>query len=353
MRSTGRNPSRSLMPIMCPFTSAFQVCIRCGTHLARLQEPQRGDLHREPEPVPAVRTADERAPLEARCSGSCTLVARLEYATTLALVRPARRWCTSCAPAWPACSSERRSASTSALSGSRSQVSGGRLDHQRGDRGRRDDSTMLVGRPGPTHEPDRVRRVVRRGLRGQLVEEPDVDGQVEHPVHVAEPEPVAAPLQELRGRATPRAVPRLGVRPVGLGVQHRAAVPAGDLLHVGEHGRPVPASPVLRVGVDLRACACVEVVDEGAGRTWPATTVAPSSTPANWLAEPVALGRPASATSVSASVHGVAARPRGRARPRRCTDGVPRGHRCLVERVDPHDLHQSRFCTSRQRSTTR
>ena len=33
-RSTGRNPSRSLMPIMCSFTSAFHVCSRRGTHLA-------------------------------------------------------------------------------------------------------------------------------------------------------------------------------------------------------------------------------------------------------------------------------------------------------------------------------
>ena len=190
--------------------------------------------------------------------------------------------------------------------------------------------------------------MVRRGLGGQLVEQSDVDGEVQHPVHVAEPEAVPAPLQELHG-LHPRAVPRLGVRPVGQRVQHHAAAPAGDLLHVDEHGRPVPSSPVLGVGVDLQR-GVVEVVDEGqlalASDDGRAVLDAGER-----LAEPVAL----------VSLEGyqrLLQRPRGpHVAPvehlRGDDDGVPRRHGRLVERVDPHDLHQSLFCTSRQRSTTR
>ena len=75
-------PIRSLTPIMWLLTSAFQVTTRPTSDRAGLELPEVGDLDREPEPVAAVRAADQGPPLvDARSALGVT--PRSVYATTV------------------------------------------------------------------------------------------------------------------------------------------------------------------------------------------------------------------------------------------------------------------------------
>ncbi len=119
-----------------------------------------------------------------------------------------------------------------------------------------------------------VRRVVRRRLGGQPVEQLLGDRQRQHPLHVAEPQREAAAARELRPRFA-RTVRPGGPGPEGLGVEQPAPMPTGLLLEPGQHRR-AEAAP-LRIGSTWTASVALSRLSSSGVDSWPTTTSRPST----------------------------------------------------------------------------
>ena len=167
-RATGTKPSRSLTPTMWRVDLGVVGDQLADVGALALEQPQVGDLDRQPEPVAAGVAADQRAPLV----GRARLVDRgreVGVGDQRRRRRRARRCCTSCGPAAPSSASPSRTVATSADSGSTLDLAGRRLGHQVAV-SRAQPSTSSSG-TGPDPRAQRVALVVRRGLGGELVEE--------------------------------------------------------------------------------------------------------------------------------------------------------------------------------------
>src|SRR4029079_5753876 len=115
-----------------------------------------------------------------------------------------------------------------------------RLAHQAGV-DRRERLDHLVGHPS-TPGAYLVRRVARRGLVGQAVEQRGIGRELQPTVHVTQPEHVAAVGEEV-GVVVAGTVGRRVARVEGLGVEQPASLGGGPLLEELQHRGAIPASP--------------------------------------------------------------------------------------------------------------